>query len=418
MKATRIALAALALLLLAGLALGQDRKKLPADEADMYTVSAKIGVLNIVEGDVSYKRDQAEWVRLTAGDELREGDAVKTGASGRAEILLTPGCYLRLAENSSFVLDNPHVYQFRLTLTSGSAIVEASALDGPMIVATPKNEFSIIKEGLYRFNLMADGRAEAIVRKGRLTVGNALIKGDQKVTVENGQPLVAAFDKKRMDSFDTWSQDRARDLIALNKRLSQRDLMSNALVGNSSLGFVSNVWIYSRRCGCYTFLPFGRGFASPYGWDYDVCNPFWNFYSYYPSYPWGTGYYSGGRSGSGSGSGTGSGGGSGTGGGGTGDGHRHKPGKGDNPGIGPIHPPVRTDSAARDNGPRYNPPSRSDSGHYRQAPSGGSGYSSPHYNPPASSSSMPARSMPSAPSMPSVSPSVGGGGGGHHHKDN
>src|SRR5438128_3043684 len=175
MKATRIALAALALLLLAGLTFGQDRKKLPAEEEDMYTVSAKIGVLNIVEGDVSYKRDQADWVRLVAGDELREGDAVKTGATGRAEILLTPGCYLRLAENSAFVLSNPHVYQFRVDLTGGSAIIEASAIDGPMTVATPKNEFSIIKEGLYRFNIAADGRAEIIVRKGRIAIGNTIV---------------------------------------------------------------------------------------------------------------------------------------------------------------------------------------------------------------------------------------------------
>src|SRR5689334_19272734 len=168
MKATRIGLAALTLLFIASLAFAQDRKKLPADEEDMYTVSAKVGVLNAVEGDVSYKREQADWARLVVGDELREGDAVKAGATSRAEILLTPGCYLRLAENSAFVLTNPHVYQFRLDLTSGSAIIEVSALDGPMTVATPKDQFSIIKEGLYRFNITADGRGEVIVRKGRM----------------------------------------------------------------------------------------------------------------------------------------------------------------------------------------------------------------------------------------------------------
>ncbi|HKP12489.1 MAG TPA: hypothetical protein VJZ91_10280, partial [Blastocatellia bacterium] len=136
MKATRIALITLTLLLISGLALAQDRKKLPADEEDMYTVSAKVGVLNVVEGEVSYKREQAGWARLKAGDELREGDAVKTGAAGRAEILLIPGCYLRLAENSAFVLTNPHVYQFRVDVTNGSAIIEASSIDGPMTVAT------------------------------------------------------------------------------------------------------------------------------------------------------------------------------------------------------------------------------------------------------------------------------------------
>jgi hypothetical protein len=389
MKATRIAWVTLTLLLVAGLASAQDRKKLPADEEDLYTVSAKIGVLNVVEGDVSYKREQADWARLVAGDDLREGDAVKTGATGRAEILLTPGCYLRLAENSTFILTNPHVYQFRVDLTSGSAIIEASAIDGPMTVATPKNEFSIIKEGLYRFNIAADGRAEVIIRKGRVAIGNTVVKENKRATVENGQPLIGSFDKKGVDNFDLWSQERARGLIALNKRLSKSTLSNNA-----SFGFVSNAWIYSRRCGCYTFLPFGSGFSSPYGWDYSVCNPFWNGYSYYPGYSWGG--WRNGNNGSGSGNG-----GSGT---GSGGGHRHKPGRGDSeqPGFGLPRPPVRTDS---DN--RYNPPSRAEGGHHHNSPSRSD--SSPRYSPPASMPSMPA-------SSPSSSSSAGGGG--HHHKNN
>src|SRR5205085_3321386 len=218
--------------------------------------------------------------------------------------------------NSAFVLSNPHVYQFRIDLTSGSAIIEASALDGPMTVATPKSEFSIVKEGLYRFNLTADGRADVIVRKGRLAVAGTVVKENKQVTVDNAQPMVASFDKDRVDSFDTWSQDRARDLIALNKRLSSRGLSTNA-----ATGFVSNAWVYSQRCGCYTFLPFGSGFSSPYGWGYSIFNPFWDSYSYYPTYSWnrwGNGYYGGGRPTSGGS--TGGGGGGGTTGGGSGGG--------------------------------------------------------------------------------------------------
>src|SRR5258706_12683986 len=112
MKATKIALAGLVALLVASMTFAQERKNLPRDEQDMYVVSAKVGVLNIVEGDVSYKREQADWARSTAGDELRDGDTVKTGPRGRAEILLTPGCDLRLAENSELILPNRHVYRF------------------------------------------------------------------------------------------------------------------------------------------------------------------------------------------------------------------------------------------------------------------------------------------------------------------
>ncbi|MFL6214683.1 MAG: hypothetical protein ACJ74J_12415 [Blastocatellia bacterium] len=409
MKATQVTLIALTLLLVSGLALAQDRKKLPAEEADMYTVSAKVGVMNIIEGDVSYKRDQAEWTPLKSGDELREGDAVKTGATGRAEILLIPGCYLRLAENSAFVLTNPHVYQFRIDLTYGSAIIEASALDGPMTVASSKDQFSIIKEGLYRFNVAADGRTALIVRKGRVTVGDTLVKDKKQVTVENGQPVIASLDKNQLDGFDLWSETRARDLIALNKQLSQRALTGN----NAMLGFNSNAWIYSRQCGCYTFLPFGSGFSSPYGWGYAVCNPFWNSYLNYSSLYWGTGYYSGYRPGTGGNTGSGgstggnTGGGSSGGGGGVSGGGHHKPGRGDRVDPGIPRPPVRIDGGARpqqpaysDSSPRYNPPAGG-GGHQRSFPSGDS---SPRYSPPASAPST------SSPSM--------GGGGGHHHKGN
>jgi FecR protein len=405
MKVTKPIPALLALLLLAGLASAQDRKKLSPNEEEMYTVSAKVGVLNIVEGDVNYKRDQADWARLTAGDELRDGDAVKTGATGRTEILLTPGCYLRLAENSAFVLSNPHVYQFRIDLTSGSAIVEVSALDGPMTVATPKSEFTIVKEGLYRFNLTADGRAEVIVHKGRLMAGNAVVKEKKSVTVENGQPVVASFDKDRNDGFDLWSEGRARDLIALNNRLSQRGL------SNNSLSFVSNAWVYSPSCGCYTFLPFGSGFSSPYGWGYSTCNPFGDFYSYYPTYwrSWGGGYNSG-STGSGTGSGTGGG----TGGGTTGGGHHHKPGK--DPGIGIPHPPIKVDGG----GSRSDSSWRSDNGARNGSSASGGhhhGFSRTDGGPRYSAPSVSAPHM-SAPSMSSSSSSSSSsGGGGHHHKN-
>jgi hypothetical protein len=276
-----------------------------------------------------------------------------------------------------------------------------------MTVASPKEQFSIIKEGLYRFNVAADGRAALIIRKGRVEIGKTVVKDKKQVTVENGQPVVASFDKKQLDGFDLWSETRARDLIALNKRLSQRALTSNS----SMLGFTSNAWIYSRQCGCYTFLPFGSGFSSPYGWGYSVCNPFWNSYLNYGSLYWGTGYYSGYRPGTGSSSGggnTGGGGSSGGGGGVSGGGH-HKPGRGDRVDPGIPRPPVRIDGGARpqpsysDSSPRYNPPAGGGGGHHRSFPSNDGG---PRYSPPASA--------PSAPSMPAPS----AGGGGHRHKSN
>ncbi|MFP5261074.1 MAG: FecR domain-containing protein [Blastocatellia bacterium] len=270
MRIARTVLSVLVILMAVGSAVAQDRKPLPPDEQTKYVVSAKAGVVNLVEGDVTFKREKTDWDRLIAGDELREGDAVMTGADGRAEILLTPGCYLRLAENTEFALVNPSVNGFAIEVRKGSAIVEASALDEPLTVLTPKTKFTVIRVGLYRFYAGADGKSEVAVRKGRVVVGETVVKGDKKATVENGSPVVAALDKKAIDSFDAWSKYRAQTLIAANKRLSNR-----AIKRSLTNGFVSNLWIRDSACGCYTFLPFTAGFSSPYGLDYSVCNPYW-----------------------------------------------------------------------------------------------------------------------------------------------
>src|ERR1044072_3185339 len=194
-----------------------------------------------------------------------------------------------------------------------------------MTVATPKTEFSIMRKGLYRFNVTADGRVEAAVREGRIAYGKMEIKGGKKAIFDNGTFAIASYDKKDNDSFDQWSKDRAQALIAVNRDLSNRNINRSAL-----FGFVSNVWIRDSRCGCYTFLPFGNGFSSPYGWDYSVCKSF--YYSYRPRHGdgYGGGRNGGGNNGSGggypgNGGGGHSGGGGGDLGGGRGGGGRARP---------------------------------------------------------------------------------------------
>jgi FecR protein len=353
MKFTGKILVLLFILMAAGSAIAQNRKPLPPDEQTKYVVSAKAGVVNMIEGDVTYKHEKADWDKLITGDDLRDGDTVKTGSDGRAEILLTPGCYLRLAENTEFVLSDPSV-KLAITVLKGSAIVEASALDGPLTVQTPKAEFFIIRVGLYRFYVEADGKTEVAVRKGRVSVANTVIKGDKKASIENGAPVIVALNKKDADSFDMWSKDRAQTLIAANKRLSNR-VIKRSLTAS----FVANMWIRDPACGCYTFLPYAGGFSSPYGWDYRVCHPYW-----YRG--WGDGSIYGGGNNGGYNGGNPSNGGSG---GGT-PGRRDDHGGGVGGGAGasrpgPVNTPGRGGMDGGDRGGRW-----SDAGRERPAPSG------------------------------------------------
>ena len=276
MRITRIVIATAAILLAGTSVFAQDRTPLPRGEMNKYVISAKAGVVNLVEGDakVTHARPFAIPEILISGDELQSGDTVKTGAAGRAEILLHPGCYLRLGEQSEFVFLFDTFTSDKLKLKRGSAVLEASAIEGSILVETPKASFEIARDGLYRFNVGADGRAEVAVHKGRVLVGGTTIKEGKRAVVEGGTAAIAKLNKQDADALDDWSKDRAKAMIAANSRLSNVGMRRS--LGMSSL---YNAWIYDPFCRCYTFLPFANGFASPYGLNYSVCNPYGYYYS-------------------------------------------------------------------------------------------------------------------------------------------
>src|SRR5262249_27068792 len=286
MRTIKIAIATATVLLITSSSLAQNNKSLSRDEQSKYVISARAGVVNIVQGEASVRSDKPDAMAdmLISGDQLHIGDDVKTGSTGRVEVLLNPGCYLRLGANGEFVFLFDGYIANKIKLVRGSSVVEASVIDGPILIETPKAKFNIVRNGLYRFNVSPDGKAEVTVRKGRALVGDTLIKEGRRATVENGAATLAKVDKKDVDELDDWSKLRAQSLIAANKQLS-----TSALRRTFGIVLLHNAWIYDPFCRCYTFLPFTSGFGSPYGWSYSVCNPYW----YYA--PWG--YYNGGSRG-------------------------------------------------------------------------------------------------------------------------
>jgi hypothetical protein len=341
MRLTGIVATAFLLFSMAGSGLAQERIPLSAQERNQYVVSVRAGGVNIVEGDVTFKGKTGEWDLLIAGDTLSNGNRVKTGSDGRAEILLSPGSYLRLSENTEIVFVDASLYRLQIEILNGCAYVEAAMADqqsdSVLTVRTPQSEFFIVKGGLYRFNIEEGKGTEALVRKGRLmmptppgqvgdkdkyvSVSRGLsremisvtsIKEGKKVVIEGDQSSVLAFDKKDQDEFDVWSKDRANTLIAANRKLART--ARRGLIASSA-------WVFNPLYGSYCFLPGYYGIRSPYGSAYSVCNnPAANRRG--NGYPSGGGGYNGGRN-NGGGSGTGSGGGYGGGagsGGGTGSG--------------------------------------------------------------------------------------------------
>src|SRR4051812_39454499 len=85
-------------------------------------IGAKSGVINWVEGDV-FLGDKAYVMQPSQFGEVKE-TMVFRSEEGRAEILLPPGVFFRLGENSSFKMISNRLIDTRVELLTGSAVME------------------------------------------------------------------------------------------------------------------------------------------------------------------------------------------------------------------------------------------------------------------------------------------------------
>ena len=92
------------------------------DPAQPKPHAARPGGLNYVEGQVSID-GEALGAGAIGYTELNPGQSLETGA-GKAELLLTPGVFFRLGDNSSAVLISPSLTDTELRLDKGEATVE------------------------------------------------------------------------------------------------------------------------------------------------------------------------------------------------------------------------------------------------------------------------------------------------------
>jgi hypothetical protein len=255
-----------------------------AQSMDDRVISARAGGVNFVSGEVTFRRAGHDaWQQLATTDELKAGDAVRTGADGRAEILLNPGSYLRLGATSEFELTDPSLDSLRVKLSQGSALVEAAGYgdaDAAIALDTPRASVSLVRSGVYRVNVAASGATEVFVRKGRALVGagRTLLKGGMSARVgASGIAEVAKFDKKEKDALDVWGKSRAEELARAQRKLQTRQINASFARNRSwdswdTSNGLFGVWYWSAAGACYTFLPF-YFWVSPYGHSYDMGLP-------------------------------------------------------------------------------------------------------------------------------------------------
>lgn len=279
----------------------------------VYVISAKPGGVNYTEGQVSVVRKDGKSGTLIKDDQLEAGDRVSTGADSRAEILLNPGSYVRLGSGSTFEFVTTSLEDLKLKLSKGSAVVEVLASDEFDIdVSLPNSTVSLTRSGVFRIDVLSDGSGRVSVWKGKMFIkGDDEVKSGRAVTIDGSSMTVAKFDRDNGDELDIWSKLRAKEIAAVNAKL-QRGAMRDSLLSSYRNGrwnaFNSfGVWVFDPFRRMWSFLPFGYGWGSPYGYDY-------SFNMWYCNMPWyvynnPTGGTGGGAGGNGGGSGGGNGGG-------------------------------------------------------------------------------------------------------------
>src|SRR5579864_3030907 len=90
--------------------------------AQQYVISAHSGVVQYVEG-TAYINDNQVDPKFGQFPDIKENQVLRT-EEGRAEILLTPGAFLRLSENSSIRMVSNKLTDTRIEILTGSAMVE------------------------------------------------------------------------------------------------------------------------------------------------------------------------------------------------------------------------------------------------------------------------------------------------------
>jgi hypothetical protein len=193
-----------------------------------------------------------------------------TARDGQAEILLTPGVFLRVAQDSSFRMISNKLAGTRIEVLSGSAIAEVGELlEGNSITLIFRGaDISLRKRGLYGID---SNPARFRVYNGEARLSAA---SQEDITAKKGREISfaglfesKAFDIKQTDAVYNWSARRDQYIAQANVYAAKSALDSGAGNGNG-LGSGSGTWAYNPWFGMFTYVPGGGVFSSPYGFGY------------------------------------------------------------------------------------------------------------------------------------------------------
>jgi hypothetical protein len=232
------------------------------------SVPAQPGTINYVEGTAT-AGGQTLSEKSVGSTTLAPGEFVSTG-NGKVEILLTPGIFFRLGDNSTAQMVSPGLANTVLTLQKGRAMVEVTHILPANNVRINADGAStqLVKAGLYDFD--AD-RSQLRVFDGQALVQmdgqQTEVKSDHELSLNPALKLKAEkFDKKAFeDDFYRWASLRSSYIADANVDAAR---MYTGVSGFYANPWYGDGWYWDPYFDAYTFIPGDGIFFSPFGWGY------------------------------------------------------------------------------------------------------------------------------------------------------
>jgi hypothetical protein len=124
---------------------------LPSQAADVPR-QASPGTLNYVEGQVSMAGQTLD-AKSVGSAQLQPGESLTT-QNGKAELLLTPGVFLRLGDNSSVEMISPSLTSTEVDLHQGEGMIEVAQIYPQNNLRVDEDGITtrLVKNGLYDFD--------------------------------------------------------------------------------------------------------------------------------------------------------------------------------------------------------------------------------------------------------------------------
>jgi len=234
----------------------------PAQTANAKAIPARPGSLNYVEGQAAIE-GHSLGPEAIGKTELKPGQSLGT-QTGKVELLLTPGVFLRLGDNSSVTMISPSLTDTELRLNKGEATAEVAELhpENNVVIVEDGAKVRLTKTGFYDFdadrNIVRVYQGQANVQ---LNGKDVEVKDEHQLALGvGGSTKPEKFDKETQDDLYRWSSLRSSYLAEANLDRAQDYQIATNWYGAG--------WDWDPYYDAYTFIPGDGIFYSPFGWGF------------------------------------------------------------------------------------------------------------------------------------------------------